>query len=311
MMHSSVSSRAVSTCSSKAGAVSTTTWSNDSRRVRSTRVTRAGVTRSRASGCAGAASTIRDLSWRVSRSSSWSTSRSCSEPMACSIEWVGKSCMVIATSPKARSRSTRQTRRAPPSASARARLTAMVVLPTPPLGEKTVTTRPSWWAPLGPRSATCSSWARETAAATPAGSPWGTTSRAPACIARVSTAASTSARTSTTLTVGRVVRRSSQTFRASSRSRCGPSTTAYSSGCRSSQARIRSTESTPWLPDGSASSRAVTTASSVSVTTGIGAASFGASGGGAGSRAGVRLGLSPGRGSAAWWPASASPSSPR
>ena len=80
-------------------------------------------------------------SWcRVSSPSSISTSIASSEPMACSIECVGNSCMVIATSPKARSRSTRQTRRAPFSVSASARLTEIVVLPTPPLGEKTAIT---------------------------------------------------------------------------------------------------------------------------------------------------------------------------
>ncbi len=121
------------------------------------RDTSSGVTRSRVSGCGGAASTMSESWCRVSSSSSISTSSASSEPMACSIECVGNSCMVIATSPKARSRSTRQTRRAPFSVSASARLTEIVVLPTPPLGEKTAMTLLMCIAPAGPRSATKSS----------------------------------------------------------------------------------------------------------------------------------------------------------
>ena len=119
MMHSSTSSSAVSVCSSKFGAVSTTTKSNCCCSVRSIRDTRAGVTRSRASGIEGAASTISESACRVSSGSTIEASRAFSAPIACSIEWDGKSCIVMATSPKARSRSTRQTCRAPLSARAR------------------------------------------------------------------------------------------------------------------------------------------------------------------------------------------------
>ena len=156
MMHSSTSSSAVSVCSSKFGAVSTTTKSNCAWRVRSIRDTNAGVTRSRASGIEGAASTMSESACRVSSGSTMEASSAFSAPIACSIEWEGNSCMVMATSPKARSRSTRQTCRAPLSASASARFTETVVLPTPPLGEKTAMILPCRAAPVGPRSATYS-----------------------------------------------------------------------------------------------------------------------------------------------------------
>ncbi|CAM3525471.1 hypothetical protein NODU109028_20885 [Nocardioides dubius] len=184
--HSSVSSRACRVCSSKLGQVSTTTYSNSRLRVRIIRATRVAVTRSRASGRLGAASTISDWSWRVSSDSTIAKSMESSPPMASSMVWCGKSCMVIATSPKARSRSTRQTLRAPPSARARARFTEVVVLPTPPLGEKTVTTLPSLVEPAEscpPCNAFHSCWARPTAAVTAPASSLRTTSRAPACIA--------------------------------------------------------------------------------------------------------------------------------
>ena len=134
--------------------MSTTMKSKVSRRPRRIRDTSTGVTRSRTSGWLGAASTISESGCRVISDSSNGASMESSDPMACSTVWVGNSWSVIATSPKARSKSTRQTLRAPLSASARARLTAIVVLPTPPLGEKTVTIRPLWMAPPGPRSAT-------------------------------------------------------------------------------------------------------------------------------------------------------------
>ena len=68
-------------------------------------------------------------------------SRPLSRCTASAIVRAGNSWRVIATSPKARSRSTRQTVWSPLSVSASARLTASVVLPTPPLGEKTVIRR--------------------------------------------------------------------------------------------------------------------------------------------------------------------------
>ena len=167
--------------------------------------------------------------------------------------------MVIATSPKARSRSTRQTLRAPLSVSARARLTALVVLPTPPLGEKTVTTRPTWVAPPGPRRARKSWPARSTASTTASGSFAGTTSRAPAFIAA-----------SEHLGVERLPDQhdadggvlgpqpSRRRSAASSRVGVGPRTTTYSSWCWSSQACIGRPTSTACEPGGIAFSSAST-----------------------------------------------------
>ena len=137
-------------------------------------------------------------------------SRSSSDPIACSMVCDGKSWRVIATSPKARSKSTRHTWRAPLSVSASARLTATVVFPTPPLGEKIEITWPLWRVASGPRRAWENWWARETAPATRWRSSIATTSRAPACMARASRAVSRAGRTNTTLVAGRLVRRPSR-----------------------------------------------------------------------------------------------------
>ena len=66
--------------------------------------------RSRPSGCVGAARMVSPLGWRVSRVWIIEKSRSCSESAASAMVCSGISCKVIATSPKARSRSTTQTR---------------------------------------------------------------------------------------------------------------------------------------------------------------------------------------------------------
>src|SRR5262245_48650791 len=172
--------------------------------------------------------------------------------MACSMVWLGNSCRVIATSPKARSKSTRHTCRLPLSVNARARLTAMVVLPTPPLGENTEITVPWCSAAAGPRRAIENWWARVTAPAMLSRSLSATTSRAPACMARASVWVSKFSRTSTTPVMGRLTRRPSQTRTASSKRTFGPSTTTYSSGCWDNHGSNRSVESTDWHPGGSA-----------------------------------------------------------
>ena len=81
-----------------------------------------------------------------------------------------------------------------------------------------------------------------------------TTSRAPACMARASSAVSSAGRTNTTLVAGRVVRSPSQTVTPSPNEMFGPSTTTYSSGCWASHGRRRSVVSTDWQPGGSAPS---------------------------------------------------------
>src|SRR3954453_5609411 len=144
----------------------------------------------------------------------------------------GKSWRVIATSPKARSRSTMQTF-APLPLRATARLTARVVLPTPPLGLKTVTRRPRDPSPVPPPAPvracqTCR--ARTTAAPRPVRLRSSTTSRMPLRSASASTLVSTRRRIRITLILGRVTRRVSASAAAASRSTPGPITMAYSSG---------------------------------------------------------------------------------
>ena len=110
---------------------------------------------------------------------------SSSDAAASVIVCSGISCIVIATSPKARSRSTTQTS-TPVRASATLRLTAMVVLPTPPLGENTMKTWP-WRSPsttpVGPWMASQVLRARVTAVPSAAWSSAATTAPIPACIA--------------------------------------------------------------------------------------------------------------------------------
>src|SRR5690606_17127294 len=197
--------------------------------------------------------TIRPLSCGVmsSRMNAWSIA--CSPPMACSMECEGKSCRVMAMSPNARSRSTTQTLLAPPRMRAMPRLTDMVVLPTPPLGEKIVMTlppeRPEFtdWLPRNAMERAC---ARSIAPPTCARSLAGSTSRTPACMAWVSTAVSTSWRSSTTVVVGIAVRSRSANAIASGTGTPGPIRTAYSSGWLESQLSRRSAVSTTWLPGG-------------------------------------------------------------
>ena len=116
-------------------------------RVWITRRTRVAAMRSRPSGWVGAARIITELGCRVSSVWSSAKSRCSSESAASAMVCSGMSCIVMATSPKARSRSTTHTS-APAWSRAMPRLTAIVVLPTPPFGENTVITRPS-------RSAAC------------------------------------------------------------------------------------------------------------------------------------------------------------
>src|SRR5690349_18158161 len=152
----------------------------------------------------------------------------------------GNSWRVIATSPKARSRSTRTTRLDPFSLSATARFTASVVLPTPPLGENTVTWRPRLppTSTVAPFRACHTCWARVTAEPRPVRSRSSTTSRIPERSASASTLVSTRRRIRMTLMVGRVTRRLSARAAADSRSIVGPMTMACSSGiCESSRLR--------------------------------------------------------------------------
>src|SRR3954471_114779 len=145
----------------------------------------------------------------------------------------GKTCRVIATSPKARSRSTMQTLWAPRWLRAKATFTASVVLPTPPFGEKTEMTRPRSASPVDapdPLSACHTWWARVTAAPRPVRSRSSTTSRMPLRSASASTLVSTRRRIRITLILGRVTRRVSASAAAASRSTPGPITMAYSSG---------------------------------------------------------------------------------
>ena len=119
------------------------------------------------------------------------------------------------------------------SVSASARLTASVVLPTPPLGEKTVTWRPRAPSAGGGRrrcSACQTCWARVTAAPSPVRSRSSTTSRMPERRASASTLVSTRRRIRMTLIAGRVTRSVSARAAAASRSTAGPSTMAYSFG---------------------------------------------------------------------------------
>ncbi len=139
---SSVSSKAWRTCSSKAGEVSTTMTSKFFFNVSRTRATSEAGIESLASGWTGATRVENPSLCGVNRGSSTEKSRASCSSTASAIVRAGKSCSVMAMSPKARSRSTRHTRRFLRAARATARLAAMVVLPTPPLGEKTVTCLP-------------------------------------------------------------------------------------------------------------------------------------------------------------------------
>ena len=148
---------------------------------------------------------------------------------------VGKSCSAMATSPNARSRSTRATVPLPESAMAEARLVERVVLPQPPLAEKTVTTRPCRCPLCGPspvstdsrRRTAISRW-RRTAVARPDRSRSWMTSRTPARRASDRTAVSMRRRIITTPRLGRVTRMSSARRKTSCWSTLGPSTTQSS-----------------------------------------------------------------------------------
>ena len=98
--------------------------------------------RSASPGSFGAQMTSRPLaSWRVT---SWAMPDSSRWPLmatASKIELAGSSWRLIATSPKARSRSTRSVL-IPIEARCTATFVESVVLPTPPLAEKTVTILP-------------------------------------------------------------------------------------------------------------------------------------------------------------------------
>ena len=119
-----------------------------------------------ASGCTGATRAEMPVLCGVSSGSRTLNSRPLSKWTASAIVRAGISCRVIAMSPKPRSRSTTQTRCFPFSDSAIARFTARVVLPTPPFGEKTVTSWPRGPEPpgaTGPLSACQTCLARPTA----------------------------------------------------------------------------------------------------------------------------------------------------
>ena len=155
---------------------------------------------------------------------------SSSAPMACSIECVGNSCRVIATSPKAKSRSTRQTRRAPARHQRDREVDRHGGLADPALGRED-RDDPTSCGRRGRRAAQGrpGRWARCRDAVTWGRSPALMTSRMPACMALARTSASTSSRTRTTLVVGSAVRIRSAMVIASGTERLGPSTTAYSS----------------------------------------------------------------------------------
>ena len=163
----------------------------------------------------------------------------------------GKSCRAMATSPKARSRSTRQTSRRPWSASAAARLVASVVLPQPPLAEKTVTRMPApaasssgAGAPAWSRRARVRSRERATAAFSPARSRSSTTSRTPARSDSASSDVSIRRRTSTTPNQGRATRIRSARASADPWSMVGPITAKSAAGSASSSRWRASSETT-------------------------------------------------------------------
>ncbi|CAB4795607.1 unannotated protein [freshwater metagenome] len=161
-------------------------------------------------GCIGAARAVRPAEWLVSSDRNADSSRSSPTGTASAMVCLGNSCSAMATSPKARSRSTSTTSLVPLSASMAAKLVESVVLPHPPLAENTVIRRPR----LGPgsavspsgtdwRSARATSFDRVTALAMAAMSRSSTTSRTPMRIADDKTLVSTRRRTRITPRLGR------------------------------------------------------------------------------------------------------------
>src|SRR5688572_26431956 len=231
-------SNAASTWSSNAGGVSTTTYSKDCLSSSRIVVTSEAGMDSAWPGSTGATRVVRPGECGVSSDSSAWASRLPASGTASAIVWAGNSCSAMATSPKARSRSTRQTWWRPPSASAAARFVATVVLPQPPFAEKTVTRTPrlapspsACAPPTVSRRARASSRHRRTAAVSPARSRSSTTSKMPARIASASTDVSTRRRTRITPRLGRVTRIDPARSSAERRSMLGPRTTASSVNC--------------------------------------------------------------------------------
>ena len=107
-------------------------------------------------------------------------------------------------------------------------MTAIVVLPTPPLGEKTVTTTPlrSPCDAVGPTIVSQECLARLTAAPSACWSSAGTTAPMPAAIELAKISGASSCRISTTVVAGWVVRIRSASDVAVARSSVGPTTTA-------------------------------------------------------------------------------------
>ena len=213
------------------------------------RPTSAAGMESLASGCTGATSAEIPVLCGVSSGSRTLNSRPLSKWTASAIVRAGISCSVIAMSPKPRSRSTTQTRCFPFSDKAMPRFTARVVLPTPPLGENTVTSWPRGPDPpgaTGPFSACQTCLARPTAEPRPVRSRSSTTSRMPERSASASTLVSTRRRMRITLVAGRVTRSMSARAADASRSTPGPSTMAYSSGSSASVRFSSSRLPTTW-----------------------------------------------------------------
>ena len=186
-------------------------------------------------------------------SRAWTAPKSAYSPSgtASAMVCAGKSCSAMATSPKARSRSTRHTSRRPLSASAAAMLVASVVLPQPPLAEKTVMMRPRGPPGVPPpgawsRMAAARPLVRRTASCRPEMLRSPTTSRTPARMASASSPVSTRERTRITPSAGRQIRNCSATRKAADWSTVGPSTTVSSAGSVSSRWRSASRLVTTW-----------------------------------------------------------------
>ncbi len=204
---------------------------------------------SAAPGSSGATRVVRPGEWGVSRAASPASSREPARPTASAIVWAGKSCRAIATSPKARSRSTRQTSRRPRSASATARFVAMVVFPQPPLAEKIVTSRPRGVSsPSSDAPSTCwricrpTSLARRTASESAESSRSVTTSRTPDRSASARVLVSSRRRTRMTPSAELVTRADRAKLNAAPASTVTPSTTTFSRGfssrCRRRWSRL-------------------------------------------------------------------------